>query len=692
MKLASRAELLFSVKSFAAAMLAVYISMRIGLPRPFWAMMTAYIVAQPFAGPTRSKGLYRAGGTILGAAATTFLVPRLVNSPELLSLALALWIGACLYFSLLDRTPRSYMLMLAGYTVALIGFPAVNNPGATFDIALARVEEIVLGITCATLVHSLVLPQSFGPVLLARLDHAVRDARHWVRDALNPAGDARSASDRRKLASDITEMRMMSTHLPFDTSHLRWTANAVNALQERLAQFVPIVSGIEDRLAALRELGATSVLEHWSGLLRDVVAWVQTPKRIDIAKESGHLHEGIDELAPPVLRGLGWTGMIEVNLAARLHRLIDLTVETRALRQHIDAGVHGRLPPEARHIPGVPPSALHQDRGLALLSAFAAAAAVLSCCAFWILTGWPAGASAPMMAAVLCSFFSTQDNPVPFIRTFLEYTIYSIPASALYLLALLPAAHNFETFVLVCAPTFLVLGIYMARPSTFGRAFPFLFGLVGTLALMDTDNADLVTFTNNMLAQIVGLVAAVVSTSMFRRVGATWTARRLLKAGWRELARLGAGEKTTLTEFSARMVDRIGLLAPRLALAAKSQADQQDLQDLQATDALRDLRIGLNMTLLKQVRPQLGRGGAALSPVMTQLSQHFARLPAIDEQADRQLLAALDNALRAISEATQDAAQREALAALTGIRRDLFPQAPPYEPVPNYRNLTMEIR
>ncbi len=678
MKFASRSELLFSVKSFAAAMLSVYLSLRIGLPRPFWAMMTAYIVAQPFAGPTRSKGLYRAGGTVLGATAVVLLVPHLVNAPELLSLALALWIAGCLYFSLLDRTPRSYMLMLAGYTAGLIGFPAVSNPGAIFDIALARVEEIVLGITCATVVHSLVLPQSFGPVLLARLDQAVRDAHHWIRDALNPAGDARSASDRRKMATDITELRMMSTHLPFDTSRLRWTGSAVNALQERLSQFVPIVSGIEDRLTALREMGATGVSAHWNALLQDVVALVETPKDTDIAKAGGSLHERIDELAPPVLRGLGWTGMIELNLAARLHRLVDIAVEMRALRQHIDAGVHGRLPPEVRRLPGVSPSALHLDRGMALLSAFAAIVAVLVCCAFWILTGWPAGAAAPMMAAVLCCFFSTQDNPVPFIRGFLEYTIYSIPVSALYLLVLLPAAHNFETLVLFCAPVFLLLGVFVARPATFGRAFPFLFGVTGTLALMDTDTADMVSFTNGMLAQIAGLVAAAVITSMFRRVGAGWTARRLLKAGWRELARLGKGEKTTLAEFSARMVDRIGLLAPRLALAA--QATPGDQQGLQARDALRDLRVGLNMTLLQQIRAQLGRGDTALGPLMSQLSHHFERLPALDKDGETHLLGALDNALRAVCEGTHDAPQREALAALTGIRRDLFPWAAPYQP------------
>jgi uncharacterized membrane protein YccC len=195
--------------------------------------------------------------------------------------------------------------------------------------------------------------------------------------------------------------------------------------------------------------------------------------------------------------------------------------------------------------------------------------------------------------------------------------------------------------------------------------------------MLDTHSANMMSFSNMMLSQVLGLTVAAVTTRVVRTVGAAWTARRLLKAGWNELARLGQGERTTLPEFSARMVDRIGLLAPRLAQAAQLQSGLG--QDLQATDALRDLRIGLNMTLLQQVRPQLGRGEAALSPVMAQLSRHFSRLPAIDEHGETQLLGALDNALRAICEGTRDAVQREALAALTGMRRDLFPAAAPYE-------------
>jgi hypothetical protein len=102
-------------------------------------------------------------------------------------------------------------------------------------------------------------------------------------------------------------------------------------------------------------------------------------------------------------------------------------------------------------------------------------------------------------------------------------------------------------------------------------------------------------------------------------------------------------------------------------------------QDLQAVDALRDLRIGLNMTLLQEVRSQLGRGEAAIKPLMTQLSAHFALRPRVDRDCEARLLGTLDNALRAICAGTRDSAQNEALAALTGMRRDLFPQAALYE-------------
>lgn len=699
MKLPSTSEALFSLKSFTAAMLALYIAMRIGLPRPFWALMTAYIVAAPFAGPTRSKAVYRFGGTLLGALGTVLIVPAFAHAPELLSLALALWVGGCLYVSLLDRTPRSYVLMLAGYTAGLIAFPAVHEPHTIFDIALARVEEILLGITCATVVHSLVFPQAYGPVMLARLDHALRDARDWIKDALSADGAEKSAQDRRKLAGDITELRMMAVHLPFDTSHLRWTAYAIQALQERLAAMVPLLSAIEDRLLALRKLNApgAGASSRWRALLADISAWSSAPRDAApaaatpapgaAAATAASLHQAIDALTPAAPRHADWPTLLQLNLAARLRALVDACADAHTLRAHIGKGVAGNLPAPARALPGVKPQALHLDRGMALISALAAVIATLAGCAFWIVTGWPAGSAVPMMAAVMSCFFATQDDPVPFIKGFLKWTIYSIPVSAFYLLAVLPAIHSFEMFVLACAPVFLLLGVLIARPATFGKAMPFMFGIAGTLALQDTHTADAASFINATLAQLVGLALAVLVIAVFRSVGAGWTARRLLHAGWAELARMGAGKQVpSVPAFSARMVDRIALLTPRLAMAGPEHG-------LGAADALVDLRIGLNMTQLLAARHALGRSQAALWALLEHLSQHFGARPGIDPQEDAHLLASLDNALRSVSAAGGEAgsarARADALAALAGIRRDLFPAAAPYQPSPLFEK---EIR
>jgi uncharacterized membrane protein YccC len=199
--LVRHAAIVFSLKTFAAAMLALVIALWVDLPHPYWAMATVYITSQPLAGATSSKSFYRVLGTLIGAAATVAIVPNLVNAPELLCLVIALWLGVCLYLSLIDGTPRSYIFMLAGYSVALIGFPAVSDPASMFDTALARVEEITLGIICASLVSTVVFPRSVG-----RRRRRIRPARAAIAhaDAAADAGiDRRSHRSSRGPAANV---------------------------------------------------------------------------------------------------------------------------------------------------------------------------------------------------------------------------------------------------------------------------------------------------------------------------------------------------------------------------------------------------------------------------------------------------------------------------------------------------------
>jgi uncharacterized membrane protein YccC len=85
------AALVFALRTFAAAMLAFAIAL--DMPRPCWAMASVYITSNQLTGATWSKAVYRMLGTLIGAAGVIALIPNLVDAPELLSFAIALWVG-----------------------------------------------------------------------------------------------------------------------------------------------------------------------------------------------------------------------------------------------------------------------------------------------------------------------------------------------------------------------------------------------------------------------------------------------------------------------------------------------------------------------------------------------------------------------------------------------------------------------
>lgn len=663
----SRAELLFSAKSFAAAMLAMYIASRAGLPRPFWAMLTSYVVAAPLAGNVRSKALFRLCGTLIGCTATVLMVPALANAPELLTLALALWVGGCLYLSLHDRTARAYVFMLAGYTAALIGFPSVETPLALFDNAIARVEEIGLGILCGTLVHSLVLPVGMGPTLLAVLDRGLGDARQWFADVL---GRSAPAADRQRLAGDITQLRLLSTHVPFDTSHLRWTAGAIGAMQDALAALTPALSAVEDRLQALQDAEGAPAPDV-TAVLERTARWLHAEADAATDRDATHaaLLASLRALGADPAAGTPWTRALRIGLAVRLEELVAGWRDCETLRRDIDAGLAGAAP--RRRTASLGNRVLHKDKGLALLSSFAAVLAICLCSAFWIVTAWPSGSAAAMMAAVFCSFFATMDDPVPAINNFMRFTLWSAPVSALYVLVLLPLVHDFGMLVLVCAPTFGVLGCFAGRPATAPSAMAMIFGIAGTLSMHDTQVVvDLPGFLNSTLAQVLGIFAAALVTRLVRTVGADWTARRIRRATWSELGAMAAAPRGTAVDdaYAVRMVDRIALLAPRVA-----QADPVVRNDT-VEGALRDLRSGLDIVALQRARPRLPSVG--IGAVLRGVARLFHLRGAGREGAPpAALLAEFDGAL-ALALAGDGHDTRAAVTALVGLRRALFPAAP----------------
>jgi len=667
--LVRHADIIFSLKTFAAAVIALLIALAMDLPRPYWALATVYIASQPLAGATRSKAFFRVAGTLIGAAASVALVPNLVNSPELLSLGLALWVGLCLYISLLDKTPRGYMFMLAGYTAALIGFPSVTEPAAIFDTAVSRSEEIILGILCASIVSTIVLPRSVGPAVSAQVDSWLARARHLSRQVLSGHGaDRATLALRLKLAADVVDLDMLAYHLSYDRQVSRDTPRWLRALRLRMLMLLPLLSSVGDRLEALGD-DARQSQPRLMALVDDLANWIGG----DMAREpADELRAAISAQLPTLHAGSSWNEIMTASLLMRMRELVDISGDCRVLNQAIAEG--GRPDGAKLHFhpeAGAAPQR-HVDHGMALWSAGGAILAILLCCAFWILTGWVDGASAPMMAAVGCSFFAQMDDPSVGLRNFAKWTLVSMIIVAVYLFAILPGISNIEVLLVALAPPFLLFGFLLTRPPTFFIGMILAANTASLMALQATYNADFASFANGGLAFFVGTEISTITILLARTVGAEWSVRRLMRKGWIALAWAAESRgNRDRAAFAGLMLNRIGLLAPRLAAMPDSTLGQ--------VDNLRELRVGLNIVDLRRARHNLSPATLhAIDAMLDELAVDFrkhdggAMPPA--------LLARIDHALAAAMTETGDDVRGDALIGLVGIRRGLFPQAPAYLP------------
>jgi uncharacterized membrane protein YccC len=668
--LVRHADLIFALKTFAASMLALVIALAMDLPRPYWAMATVYITSQPLAGATSSKAFFRVMGTLIGATMTVALVPNLIDAPELLCLAIALWVGLCLYLSLLDGTPRSYVFMLAGYTVALIGFPSVSEPGAIFDTAVARVEEISLGIICASLVSTIVFPRSVAPAVAHRVDTWLLDARRLSQVVLLREGTSDTRRGKRlKLATDIVEIDTLSTHLAYDRLTDRNAVTGLGEIRLRMLMLLPVIASLEDRLAALGE-EALRRQPELKRLLEDLAQWIVSD--VSARQPAERIRAMIAEQQAVLDDSADWERIITTSLLSRLRELVDLSRDCRELTEAIAGNRNVSTVELAFHSEAGAAPVRHRDRGLALWSAAGAAFAILICCAFWIGTGWPDGASAPMMAAVACSFFAAQDEPARFIRSFGLWSLVAIVVVAIYLFALVPAISHLEVLIVALAPTFLLYGFLIGRPATAGTGMALAANTATLLAIQSTYSADFASYANSAVAFFVGVLIAEIVTRIARGVGAEWIANRMVLSSWKTIAVAAERRgKRDRAEFAGLMLHRLGLLVQRIAFL--SESDRRD------ADSLVQLRIGINIIDLRRARYGLAASTIAVIDDMLDRLAVACRSYA-GKGMPAELLTSVDRALAQAVKDPNDNAREDALIGLVGIRRGLFPDAPAYRP------------
>ena len=598
--LADLNALLYSAKSFAAAMLAYYIALSLGLHSPSWSIITVYIVSQSSVGASLSRCVYRLAGTLAGAAMTVIIVPNFVHAPIICSLVLTGWITGCLYLSQLDRTPRAYAFVLAGYTASLIGFPGVFDPGTIFDTAITRVQEITIGVICASLIHRYVMPKRLSGMFNSKLASTLESARQMVAVALEA-----KVADRGKylkLAEALQTLDNLGHHLPYDIATTTSSRKARQLIHDRLTRLLVVCSQLHDSLLEIKSLDTRRSL-----LVNEISKWLackSLPQRQSMADA---LLDRCLALQPETLITINIDNTLQVNFISRLQEAIRIIQQCEQLADAIYSAKPLPRPEEGKTARGY---VYHQDHLPAVRSALGGFAIIFTGCLVWIYTAWPDGAVAVSILGVCCTLFGNFDTPAPHIVKYIIGSVYGVAISLFYSFVLLPQVSEFIVLVAVLAPVYLLAGSLQARPATTFMAM----GITLTLPILSELGAQYSghfdVAVNTTIALFAATGFAVISMTFLQTVEASRAVNRLLYRCHHDIRQQALRLPSHDVHWTNLMIDRTALLLPRLHRSRHSteQVLNQVVNYLRmglATSYLRRLQRKLTLETGSQVRDLL---------------------------------------------------------------------------------------
>ena len=568
-----RQALQFAIKTLIGGGVALWLALRWGLEQPAWALMTAFIVAQPLSGMVMQKGLARLCGTLVGTIMSVVFMGLFAQTPWLFLLALALWLGLCTASSTLLRSAWSYSFVLAGYTVAIIALPAINHPLTVFDQAVARCTEISLGIICATASSALLWPMRVERQLSDQARAAWQSGMNAARATL--AGDGQARKGLLEILGRIVAVDAQREHAWFEGPLGRHRARAISGLSQKLLMLLRIARSVRRQWKQL-EPQESAQLSPWMNEVQEAL------KGADPATLQALRPRLLDASHDPQISSAQSYCLVRFTL------LMDTAMAATAALNAVEEGSETVAPPRT-----LTP---HRDLSLALVFGARSALAFLVVACFWLATAWPAAAGAMLLTCVVCSLFASRENGAQIGMSFMRGIFLALPAAFFVGQILLPQWSSFAMLCLGMGVPLFFGALGMAKPQIGATATSFCLHFIVLVAPLNQMKFDVATFFNSAQAMVIGVGAAVLAFHLLILRNPAWHGRRLLAATLDDLVRLTRRNLSGAESwFGGRMADRLLQLArhyPELPEPARSRWDD-GLLGLDIGDELLHLRMSL---------------------------------------------------------------------------------------------------
>lgn len=562
----SRLDLIFALKTFIAGMLALFVSFELDLINPMWSIGTVLIIANPYSGMVSSKCVYRVVGTIGGAVIALTLTPHLINTPWIFTVVLSLWVGFALYVSLLDRTPRSYAFMLAGYSTAMIVFNAITyiDQYNIFDIALARVIEISIGVISSAVVSATILPMHIGSAIKQRVIKTLKDTENLFANLLTTDSQQNNTQLLAAITRDTTDIHALAVHLSYEKGELHGMTKPLQEMLHQISMVVANLVALSERIKQLQEL---RFIETHAEKLQQLSAHVvQFLEQKDLIVDENILQlpdEFESDFASLMESASTHQQVLVAAMKMDVRHFISNVLAVKVLWQRIQQG-NKEIPDNITPMTTKYPS-LHRDHGVAIRGGISAVLITFIVTGVWIVSGWKAGFMMAQMGAVTACILTALDNPVPVLRIFIWGSIASAVLVFVYAFGIFPHVTTFWELGLVLLPMFLFAVSMMANQMLMPVGMVLGINTMMGLNLHNAYSMDAVSYLDSSFAMILGVLVSLIVIDVVRAMSPDTSASRILALHYRAMRQAiylpyGLDFKVHLRS----MLDRIGILNSKM--------------------------------------------------------------------------------------------------------------------------------
>ncbi|WP_336165831.1 FUSC family protein [Acinetobacter sp. 161(2023)] len=558
----SRLDLIFALKTFIAGMLALFVSFELDLINPMWSIGTVLIIANPYSGMVSSKCVYRVIGTMGGAVVALTLTPHLINTPWLFTVVLSLWVGFALYVSLLDRTPRSYAFMLAGYSTAMIVFNSITyiDQYNIFDIALARVIEISIGVISSAVVSATILPMHIGSAIKQRVIKTLKDTENLFANLLKADPQQNNTQLLATITRDTTDIHALAVHLSYEKGELHGMTKPLQEMLHQISMVVANLVALSERIKQLQELRFIETHSEKLQQLSTHVVHFLEQKDLIIDENILQLPDEFESDFFSLMESASTHQQVLVAaMKMDVRHFISNVLAVKVLWQRIQQG-NKEIPDNITPMTTKYPS-LHRDHGVAIRGGISAVLITFIVTGVWIISGWKAGFMMAQMGAVTACILTALDNPVPVLRIFIWGSIASAVLVFVYAFGIFPHVTTFWELGLVLLPMFLFAVSMMANQMLMPVGMVLGINTMMGLNLHNAYSMDAVSYLDGSFAMILGVLVSLVVIDVVRAMSPDTSASRILALHYRAMRQAiylpyGLDFKVHLRS----MLDRIGIL------------------------------------------------------------------------------------------------------------------------------------